>query len=253
MTGRQQEILCATVREYIRTGEPVASAALKEQFPWSSATIRSEFHALEHAGYLVRAHYSSGRVPSTTGYRYYVDHAAPQARSSRAASTLERLHRQTPDESFSRDLALALAELSGTLAIVALGILESGTRPPRGRFRVADATVSEAGFGQLFRMQEFDERPTVADVARLLDVFEHPATVFSSLASPAPRAFINGENPLVPTRRVSMVTTATVFPSGEALLAALIGPVRMPYERHLGVLSAFHQVFSPHELSRGLS
>ena len=40
---------------------------------YSSATIRSEMNALEIDGLLEKTHTSSGRVPSSKGYRYYVD------------------------------------------------------------------------------------------------------------------------------------------------------------------------------------
>jgi heat-inducible transcriptional repressor len=39
----------------------------------SSATIRNDMKALEDAGLLVKAHTSSGRIPSIDGYRYYVE------------------------------------------------------------------------------------------------------------------------------------------------------------------------------------
>lgn len=40
----------------------------------SSATIRNDMKALEEYGLLLKTHSSSGRVPSMSGYRYYVDH-----------------------------------------------------------------------------------------------------------------------------------------------------------------------------------
>ena len=39
----------------------------------SSATIRNEMAELEKIGFLEKTHTSSGRIPSTLGYRYYVD------------------------------------------------------------------------------------------------------------------------------------------------------------------------------------
>ena len=39
----------------------------------SSATIRNEMAALEKLGFLEQMHTSSGRVPTTEGYRWYVD------------------------------------------------------------------------------------------------------------------------------------------------------------------------------------
>lgn len=71
--SRQREILKAIVEEYIKTARPVGSKNLSKKFKVSSATIRNDMGVLEEAGYLEKQHISSGRVPSETGYRYYVD------------------------------------------------------------------------------------------------------------------------------------------------------------------------------------
>lgn len=76
LTERLIEILRAIVEEYIQSAEPVGSKTLMEKYhlPYSSATIRNEMSDLETMGYLEKTHTSSGRVPSTKGYRYYVEH-----------------------------------------------------------------------------------------------------------------------------------------------------------------------------------
>lgn len=54
---------------------PVGSKALASEFPThvSSATVRNDMAALESKGLITKTHFSSGRVPSMQGYRYYVD------------------------------------------------------------------------------------------------------------------------------------------------------------------------------------
>ncbi|HEY3313748.1 MAG TPA: heat-inducible transcriptional repressor HrcA [Bacillota bacterium] len=75
---RKHVILKALVEEYIRTGEPVGSVGLLEshELGVSSATIRNEMADLEALGYLSQPHTSAGRVPSSRGYRFYVDSLA---------------------------------------------------------------------------------------------------------------------------------------------------------------------------------
>lgn len=73
ITERQINLLKLIVEEYIKTARPVGSKALCENLNCSSATIRNEMNALEELGLLEKTHTSSGRVPSDTGYRYYVD------------------------------------------------------------------------------------------------------------------------------------------------------------------------------------
>ena len=71
---RKEEILKAIVEEFIRTAQPVGSETLlkKYQLKCSSATIRNAMAALEKEGYLEKTHVSSGRVPSSKGYQYYL-------------------------------------------------------------------------------------------------------------------------------------------------------------------------------------
>jgi len=72
---RKKKILKAIVDEYIRTGEPVGSKALAAGpfSEFSAATIRNEMYNLEEMGYIDKPHVSAGRIPSTLGYREYVD------------------------------------------------------------------------------------------------------------------------------------------------------------------------------------
>jgi heat shock gene repressor HrcA len=76
LNRRKIEIFKAIVEEFIATAEPVGSKKLsdKYQLPYSTATIRNEMNDLEQMGLLEKTHTSSGRVPSTNGYRYYVEH-----------------------------------------------------------------------------------------------------------------------------------------------------------------------------------
>jgi heat-inducible transcriptional repressor len=74
--NRKQQILKLIVEHFVKTAEPVGSQTLLDQYklPYSSATIRNEMAELENLGYLEKTHTSSGRVPSASGYRYYVDY-----------------------------------------------------------------------------------------------------------------------------------------------------------------------------------
>ena len=72
---RKKKILATVVENYIESAEPVASKTIAEKYEreFSSATIRNEMKQLEDIGLLEQPHISAGRVPSTKGYRYYVD------------------------------------------------------------------------------------------------------------------------------------------------------------------------------------
>ncbi len=80
MKPRQAEILDHLVRDYVSTGTPVGSKKLSGRLGLSSATIRNAMHELNEEGYLEKPHYSSGRVPTDKGYRYFVDYLLKEFR-----------------------------------------------------------------------------------------------------------------------------------------------------------------------------
>jgi heat-inducible transcriptional repressor len=72
---RSDLILKYIVEYFIRTAQPVGSKTLIDEYelPYSSATIRNEMFALEKMGMIEKTHTSSGRVPSSKGYKYYCE------------------------------------------------------------------------------------------------------------------------------------------------------------------------------------
>lgn len=96
---RSKRVLAALVREYISSGEPVASSLLVTAagLGVSSATVRNILARLEDEGFLQQPHASSGRIPTDRGYRFYVDLLLESKRSGRTASVVEaRLRRDSP-------------------------------------------------------------------------------------------------------------------------------------------------------------
>jgi len=75
LSERKKEILRTVVELYVKVAEPVGSKAVAEALgsSISSATIRSEMADLESLGLLEQPHTSAGRIPSSNGYRVYVN------------------------------------------------------------------------------------------------------------------------------------------------------------------------------------
>lgn len=73
--SRSDTILKYVVEYFIKTAQPIGSQTLIDvyQLPYSSATIRNEMYALEKLGLIEKTHSSSGRVPSSQGYKYYCE------------------------------------------------------------------------------------------------------------------------------------------------------------------------------------
>ncbi|MGV8146673.1 MAG: heat-inducible transcriptional repressor HrcA [Alkaliphilus sp.] len=76
MHDRKLKILYAIVRDYIETADAVGSRTLSKKYNLgvSAATIRNEMADLEELGYLTQPYTSSGRVPSDSAYREYVNY-----------------------------------------------------------------------------------------------------------------------------------------------------------------------------------
>src|ERR1700674_384438 len=97
-TERSKRVLAALVREYIASGEPVASSLLvtAARLGLSSAPVRNILAHLEEGGYVQQPHTSAGRIPTDRGFRFYVDLLLEAKRPARTASAVEaRLRRDS--------------------------------------------------------------------------------------------------------------------------------------------------------------
>src|SRR5260221_8118266 len=90
-TDRSKRVLAALVREYIASGEAVASSLLVNAagLGVSSATVRNILARLEEEGYVQQPHTAAGRIPTDRGYRFYVDLLLESKRPRRAATPVE--------------------------------------------------------------------------------------------------------------------------------------------------------------------
>jgi heat-inducible transcriptional repressor len=88
--NREREILTAIVETFITTGEPVGSRTLarSNREGLSPASIRNVMADLSDAGFLEQPHTSSGRVPTTEAYRYYVEQISGTARLAPQEETM---------------------------------------------------------------------------------------------------------------------------------------------------------------------
>ena len=75
LNERAQHLLKVLIEGYILDGQPIGSSLLAKRsgLDLSSATIRNVMKSLEDAGYIHAPHTSAGRVPTSQGYRLFVD------------------------------------------------------------------------------------------------------------------------------------------------------------------------------------
>ena len=75
LSQRKKAILFCSIDNYIKLASPITSLLVQqtELHDISTATIRNELNTLEAMGYLKQLHTSSGRVPTSKGYRFFVN------------------------------------------------------------------------------------------------------------------------------------------------------------------------------------
>ena len=75
LDNRAKTLLKTLIERYIAEGQPVGSRALSRysRLDLSAATVRNVMADLEEIGLISSPHTSAGRVPTSRGYRFFVD------------------------------------------------------------------------------------------------------------------------------------------------------------------------------------
>ncbi len=225
MNERLQRILAATVQEYVKTAEPVASSTIASNYRLdvSPATIRNDMAVLEEEGYLRQPHTSSGRVPTEEGYRFYLQLIRQHSRKLGARKELREVAQGT-DEDMMQGMARALSQISGETALVSLDASRNQT----------------TGISNLFSKPDFQDVETLRTLSHIVDrLDEVMKTVFDDVEKEV-RVFIGNENPF--GKEVATIVAKYRLPSGATGMIGLMGPMRMDYEKNLQLLEEVRAV-----------
>ncbi len=127
LSPRQELLLSKVVDGFAATGQPVGSKALAADpaVPAGPSTIRNELAVLEELGLLAHPHTSAGRVPTDSGYRYYVDRLLPVPATQPGEMRLELVRREV-DEAM-RVTTETLSQVTDLLAIVSAPPIQTTT------------------------------------------------------------------------------------------------------------------------------
>jgi heat-inducible transcriptional repressor len=120
ITTRQAEVLRTVVETHVEMGQPVGSKWLAEHanLPWKPSTIRAELAKLEELGLLQHPHTSAGRVPTDSGYRYYVDELLEKGTLPVPRSQFHLTDMRREVEETLRATTEQLSQVTNLLAIV---------------------------------------------------------------------------------------------------------------------------------------
>ena len=79
---RQSNLLSYIVKNHIKNGTPIGSLEIydSKKFSVSAATIRNDMNFLEKKNLLRKSHVVGGRIPTTNGYKYFLNFCSQEKR-----------------------------------------------------------------------------------------------------------------------------------------------------------------------------
>lgn len=220
MTDRQKQILSAIIEQYAEVAAPVGSSLLAKVFGVSSATIRAEMVALEHAGFITQPHTSAGRIPTDKGYRFYVNQLqnANNPQVSRMAYAIDRQIQQAGEA--EQAIKNAVQALSVSTKNLGIGIWNDQTY--------------QYGLSSLFQHPEFYGGPQAYGIAQLI---EQLPELLGQIYNDKNRVtvYIGQENPIGKSAGASSIIGRVVTPYGQSFVG-VIGPTRQNYKQVVGLV-----------------
>lgn len=122
---RAAELLKLLVERYIQDGQPVGSRTLARAggLDLSPATIRNVMADLDDLGFVVSPHTSAGRIPTSRGYRYFVDELlTPEQLGDIEATRLSGMlrHQRGAAEDLMQAASDLLSQISRMAGVVTL-------------------------------------------------------------------------------------------------------------------------------------
>ncbi len=224
MNERKQKLLQNIIRAHVKTAQPVGSFLITEKYmkDVSSPTVRNEMRELEAEGLITHPYTSAGRIPTEKGYKAFLETIVPKGISDsyrREINSARRKSKNRVDQ--VKLIAKAVAELSDNASVVA--------------FSAND--VYYTGLSNLFAKPEFARQNIVVDMSQVIDhldevmsclpkLFNSNTGCFSGEVS----IFLGRDNPFADS------CGSVLIQSKQGMVFGILGPMRMDYEKNIGLL-----------------
>ena len=223
---RKEKVLYLIVKSFIKNCIPISSEFLCENFDLkcSPATVRNDMAELEEEGFLYQPHTSAGRIPTEKAYRYFVDFFLEKKELDikEKNKILEVLNSEYDLETLLRKTSQILADLTEELSMVSF--------------------IGERGKLFTHGMKYIIKEPEFRDLQRLgtlLELLEDEDFIFEILnrdLESQTKVFIGSDLGVEEFKEFSFVLKSFRFEDGPKGRLAVIGPLRMDYERILASL-----------------
>jgi heat-inducible transcriptional repressor len=220
MEPRKREILNIIIKEYIKTAEPVGSGTLKNKYKLniSSATVRNEMAELEAEGYIIQPHISAGRVPTEKAYRVYLENLKEKKLDKESLKTINWAL-SGKDEAGFKKTAKIISELSGGAIFWAFYKNNSYC----------------TGVSKLLSQPEFFSADLILDISLIIDQLDEIISDNFDGFDYGEKIFLGSDNPFSEHCGTVMIKYKLKERTG---LFGILGPVRMDYEKNLGLIRA---------------
>ncbi len=234
LTERQIKILKTVVEEYIETAEPVGSETLEKKYSLgvSPATIRNEMTRLTEEGFLRQPHTSAGRVPTSVGFKFYInqlmEEKKPSVTDEVAAKEAIWDYRYEFDR-LMREATRALAQQTRMLAVAA----------------TKEGDVYSAGHAHILDLPEFFDIDVTKTVLNLLDEFKSLQALFEKSFGEDPVHILLGEDLEEEfLRPCGMVFTHFEAGPKRSGNIGVIGPCRLNYPTVIPTIRYFGELIN---------
>jgi len=230
---RRREVLTRTIEFYLQNAQPVSSEALLENygFDFSSATIRNVLKDLEGAGYLTHPHTSSGRIPTDSGYRFYINDLM-----SRKELSLDE--RNTLDRFFSSYLELRRDVLTNASRIISNFTHYVGIVCQEGQNK-----IYYCGWSYLLEQPEFKNLETIHLIFKALEEDRLLELMNRQMDNPV-EVFIGEECNCLEMNDCSLVMRECITPKAKLGRLAVLGPKRMAYGRVIPMMDYLSELIT---------
>ncbi len=169
ISPRQQKLLLSIISEFINTAEAVGSISLqnKYRFKVSPATIRNEMAELVLHGYLFQKHSSGGRIPTTKGWRFFIESLGEKEWQEVDVITKEQIKSELSKIKFDKRSLIRqsiqfLSKISGNAAVALVG-----------------DEVYYAGLAEMIKIPEFHESQSLENILRVLEDYLTLSEIFN--------------------------------------------------------------------------
>jgi len=229
LNERQKNILETIIDDYIETGLPISSLQLihNHDLGVCSATIRNDMLDLTDNGYLYKSYSSSGRVPTSKGYRFFIEEWQDGKGKSRIENFFEEFNSEDQDDifSFSNDLLEELSNFSPGLLL---------------NYIFDKDILWERGWENVVLQPEMQDADVLNQFVTLADVTRGKIKELAAKSQLNDiEVFIGQENPIIKSDEFSIITCRSKFPKTKQGCAfVLIGPKRMPYRQNLDLFKS---------------